>query len=192
MKRKSFIYGFLACIVVFSILLISGYFYLKNQREEMLVEENTKEISSLSYSLVELKKDDLKILNLIDRNNKSISFANDRFIFMNFWATWCMPCVAEFPSIKKLKNETEQLDLPIQFVFVTDDTQEKVEKFESKKKYGFNYAFFNKKNVPKTFLNNIIPTTYIIDTQNELCYKISGATNYNSDVFKKFIKSVVK
>lgn len=178
--------------MLLSILIVSGFFYLKSEREEMLIEENTKQVSSLNYSLVKLEENDLKNLNLIDNNNKTISFDNDRFIFINFWATWCMPCVAELPSIKKLIIESEKGDLPIKFVFATDDTYEKVEKFESKKQYSFNYAFFNKKNVPKTFVNDLIPATYILDKENGLCYKITGATNYDSDVFKRFLKSVVK
>ena len=192
MKTRNFIYGFLACLFLLSIVIVSGYFYLKSEREEMLLEENTKEVSSLSYSLIQLEENDLKNLNLIDNNNKTISFNNDRFVFINFWATWCMPCVAELPSIKKLQSEAEKENLPIQFVLATDDTHEKVEKFENKKQYGFNYSFFNKKNVPKTFVNDLIPATYILDKENGLCYKISGTTNYDSDIFKRFLKSVTK
>lgn len=192
MRTKTFIYGFLTSLLLLTLLVISGFFYLKKEREEMLIEENAKEVSSLSYSLIQLKDDDLKNLNLIDNAKNPILFDNDRFIFMNFWATWCMPCVAEFPSIKKLKMQSESMDLPIRFVFVTDDVFEKVEKFETKKGYGFDYAFYTKKNIPKTFVNDLIPSTYIIDKQNSLCYKITGAANYNSEVFRSFLKSVVR
>ena len=73
------------------------------------------------------------------------------------------------------------------------DTKEiltNMKKFEEKKQFKFNYATFQKAGLPKFINHDLIPTTYLIDTKNLICYKFEGSCNYNSAVFKKFLLSI--
>lgn len=191
MKKKNFIYGFLTCLLVLIISGAIGYKFLKGEREEMLLEENSQEITTIDYSIIKLEKNDLETIGLKDIANAKISFASSDFIFINFWATWCMPCVAELPSIKLLKEGVKDNRKSILFVFATDQKVEEVMKFEEKKGFNFQYGFYEKGKVPSTFKNDMIPATFIIDKKNGICYKISGSINYDSDVFKRFFKSIL-
>ena len=51
------------------------------------------------------KKFDLEFTDIISRKNISFSLNKDKIIIIDFWATWCGPCVAEIPKIKKLYNK---------------------------------------------------------------------------------------
>ena len=100
-----------------------------------------------------------------------------------------MPCVAEMPSIQKLiesKNEFDYVD----FIFVTDQTKDKISSFEAKKKFGFKYSIYSKKTVPSFIDHTIIPTSYVIDQKNLIAYKFEGSINYNSVLFKKFLSTL--
>ncbi len=75
---------------------------------------------------------------LVDSNNMPINLAQFRgkIVFINNWASWCPPCVAEMPSIQKLKNTLKGED--IVFIMVSyDDQPEKAMRFIQKKNFDF-------------------------------------------------------
>ncbi len=57
------------------------------------------------------------------------SFTN-KALFVDFWATWCGPCISEFPYSKKLKEATK--DQPIEFVYLCTSNSSNLEKWKSK------------------------------------------------------------
>ena len=80
---------------------------------------------SVSY----IEKDrEIEKIALKDLNEQAVDLEKykGKTLFLNFWATWCKPCLEEMPSIKKaqeiLKNEN------IVFLFASDETMEQIEK----------------------------------------------------------------
>ena len=74
--------------------------------------------------------------NLKGLNTSNIDF-NDtkgKVIFVNFWATWCPPCVAEMPSLQELYESYNQ---EVEFLFVANDKKEKVTSFMKNNNYTF-------------------------------------------------------
>lgn len=55
---------------------------------------------------------------------------NNKALFVDFWATWCGPCISEFPYSKKLKEATK--DQPIEFVYLCTSNSSNLEKWKSK------------------------------------------------------------
>jgi len=50
-------------------------------------------------------------------------------IFIDIWATWCSPCLKEWPNIKRIYNETK--DLPIEFIYICTDYSTNINCWES-------------------------------------------------------------
>ncbi|TXK75074.1 TlpA disulfide reductase family protein [Mesonia sp. HuA40] len=113
--------------ILFSIILLS---YFNSAHSQSKVEE------FLSLSNLELIKEgqDVFEIKLPDKNGKEYNLNNleGKYILINFWATWCAPCVKNLPFFENLveKHKTDN----IEFVFVSlDKTKEKWIKYISEK-----------------------------------------------------------
>lgn len=128
-------------------------------------------------------------LKLTDRdgNTHSLEEFKGKVIFLNFWATWCPPCVAEMPSIDKLH---EEMGDDVAFVLLSFDNDfEKAKSFDKRKGYDLPiYALAS--NLPTMFQSSALPTTYIIDAKGNLALTHKGMADYSDPEFKKFLNSL--
>ncbi len=128
-------------------------------------------------------------LKVIDKegNITSLEELRGKVIFINFWATWCAPCVAEMPSINKLHTAMGD---DVAFVIVSlDEDFEKAKDFDKRKDYDLPiYAVAS--NVPTMYDSSTIPTTYIIDAKGNLVLTHKGMADYNTSDFKNFLRSL--
>lgn len=189
MKSKYFLFGFTACLFLSIISVIIASKFIERKKERLLILENSKEDKEINYRMVNIDQEEIRNIKLVDEKNTQIVLKKD-IVLINFWATWCMPCIAEMPSLKKIETEFMKNSKSIEFFFATSQEQDKVNVFEKKNKFNFKYVFYNPKKISKLFINNSIPVTYIIDVKNNLCYIIDGSINYDSILFKKFINSI--
>lgn len=112
-----------------------------------------------------------------------------KVVFLNFWATWCPPCLAEMPSINKLY---EQYKNDPQVVFVLVDADGKLDKAQAyldRKKFALPVYNLDTA-VPEVLFSGSLPTTVVLDKQGRISYNESGAANYASKAFVKFIEKL--
>ena len=115
-----------------------------------------------------------------------------KVVFINLWATWCGPCRTEMPSIQGLYDGVDQSK--IQFVMLSldrDDALPKVVQYVGKNKYTFP-VYQPTGSLPKQLQVPSIPTTFIIDKNGNIVSKKVGATNFNTDKFKKYLEDLAK
>lgn len=95
-------------------------------------------------------------------NTESMNFnvAEGKVVLLNYWATWCPPCIAEMPSLQKLYNDYQD---KVVFVFLTEDDDPELNKFMSDKSYNYPIYRSLSKQHPKPFVHKPIPGTYLID-----------------------------
>ena len=125
-------------------------------------------------------------LTLLDENGatKSLAEFKDKVIFMNMWATWCPPCIAEMPNINKLYKEMGD---EVAFVMVSlDEDFETAKAFNKRKGYSLPiYAL--QSNRPVMYQSSTVPTTYVIDANGQLVLTHKGMANYNTSKFREFL-----
>ena len=128
-------------------------------------------------------------LNLMDENGNILSLADfkDKPIFMNMWATWCPPCIAEMPNINKLYKA---MGNEVAFVMVSlDDDFETAKAFNSRK--GFDLPIYTlQSRRPVMYQSSTVPTTYVIDGKGQLVLTHKGMANYNTSKFRRFLERI--
>jgi thiol-disulfide isomerase/thioredoxin len=111
-------------------------------------------------------------------------------VFVNFWASWCPPCVAEMPSIENLYTYSRQHHEEVIFLMINlDQEREKALRFMERKAYSMP-MYFPASSFPEAFDHQSIPTTLLISPQGRVIYKKEGMANYDSDEFKELIGSL--
>lgn len=127
---------------------------------------------------------------LLDKNGKMVSLDEfkGKIIFVNFWATWCPPCIAEMPSMQKLYSDYQD---KIVFLFVTTDSFEKANAFLIKE--NLNLPIYQSiSNPPLEMESSTIPATYLIDQQKNVILSKIGPADWNSDSFRKQLDDLLK
>ena len=153
-----------------------------------------KGLALFSPSIIN-KKDSEKLANynwdLIDESNNrfNLSDAKGKVILINFWATWCPPCIAEMESLQKLYNKFSS-NQKVVFLFVTSDPSEKIKAFKEKENYTFPvYRQISKE--PNVFNVSSIPKTFIIDKESNILVDKTGASNWESNKIVKLIEGLI-
>ncbi len=113
-----------------------------------------------------------------DSEGLTRSFADHQgsVVFLNFWATWCPPCIAEMPEIQEIY---EQYGDRVTFLLLTNQSPSEVEPFM--KRHGYDLPVsYTQGGVPDVFRSRSIPTTYILSKDGRIVRKITGAADWNS------------
>ncbi|MGJ8593887.1 MAG: TlpA family protein disulfide reductase [Aquaticitalea sp.] len=128
--------------------------------------------------------------SLIDENGQAYNFkeAKGKVVLINFWATWCPPCIAEMPSMEKLYQDYKD---DVVFLFVSEENQETISKFKEKRNYNFG-VFSSVTKHPEIFETNSIPKTYILDKKGKIAINKSGAADWNSDAVRHLLDDLLE
>lgn len=109
-----------------------------------------------------------------------------KVLLINFWATWCKPCVQEFPDLLRLYNDYKDRGFEILFISVDvpEDAEPKVVPFLKKQGVDF-VTYYNSFDKPEDLINFIdknwegaIPSTYIYDKDGNMTANILGSRGY--------------
>ena len=124
-------------------------------------------------------------INLEGKNVDLNNYLGKR-VLVNFWATWCTPCLQEMPSLVRaeeiLANENYV------FLFPTTDNLEKIKAFKKMKNYPLQFLHYtstlDKLNI------YALPTTLIYDTKGEMVKRIDGSTEWDSKEIISLLKNI--
>lgn len=175
-----------------SILFVMFIILMITPTTRMPIQVFLQRTISLSPSVI--KKEDRTALidydwklSGLNSNTVNLSESKGKVILINFWATWCPPCVAEIPEFQELfdiyKNK-------IDFYFVTTDQTEKINLFLDKK--GHDLPIFRPLEEPPNVLGyKSLPTTYLISKKGEIIMRKVGAASWNSDKVHQTINDLL-
>ena len=128
-------------------------------------------------------------IQLKDLTGKTINrnMYSGKTIFINFWATWCKPCLEEMPSIERAQEILK--DKNIEFLFASDETTEHIEKFKTDHAYSFNYV-----TVENMGTLNIagLPTTFIFNPTGKLVFSEMGYRRWDSKENIDLLLEIIK
>ena len=164
-------------IIFLSFLIFSNLSYSDNNNQQLLIKDPKK----------------LETFSVKDINDyeKIISSSEKKILLLNFWATWCAPCIKEIPELLELKKKFKN-DVEIYFLSVDSNVKKTVPKFLKKNNLE-NLEVLNdeKLKISGKFGVKVMPTTVIINKEFKEVAHIKGYVDWSSseyaDLIKKFL-----
>lgn len=126
-----------------------------------------------------------------DLNDQPVSFAQfkGKAAFVNVWATWCPPCVAELPSIANLAGNPRLKD--VAFVCLsTDESAGTLRTFLRDKKWPMTMRRVTA--LPQVFLTNGVPATFVIAPDGRIAAMEEGAAQWDDPSAVDFLERLAR
>ncbi len=149
----------------------------------------------LSHTLTAVKTPFMaKDFSLPDVDEEMVKFSayRGKVILINFWATWCPPCVREMPSMERLYRQLKK----DKFVVIAIDQMEdedQVFAFTGQLSIEPTFTLLLDKNskVANSYGVKGLPTTFIIDKKGRVRYRAIGGRELDHAQIKKIIKQLI-
>ncbi|MDA8106701.1 MAG: TlpA disulfide reductase family protein [Nitrospiraceae bacterium] len=121
-------------------------------------------------------------------NTVRLSGLKGKVVLLNFWATWCPPCVAEMPQLNKLYKKLGPRGLHVVAVS-TDNSIGYPREFVSKNGIDFTVLYDENRTVTRSYKVFSMPTTFLIDKNGIIIEKFFGDYEWaDTDMMKKIEK----
>ena len=122
--------------------------------------------------------------------NVSVSNFGGKVLVLNFWATWCAPCIEEIPSLNVLQNRFRDRGLVVLGVSVDKDAAA-YQQFINRFRLSFLTARDPEQKINNEYGTVQFPETYIINAQGKVVNKIIGEANWAEDKMVNYVQSLL-
>ena len=153
--------------------------YLKNELEDFELSKEKKNISNL-------------VFNNYKEEKVSFSEFKGKVLLVNFWATWCAPCIKEMPSLDRLKYKVGD-NFDVIAISVDRDGINKVKDFFDNNNIKNLEKFFDIKNSLAKEMNLFgVPTSFFIDKNGNIIGNYQGDMEWDNETVVKFVNFLIK
>lgn len=160
-NRAIIIIGILAAI------LLAGFFYNK-------------------YRIAPKIKLESLELTYLDGNAVDFNSFKNKKLLINFFATWCGPCIKEIPTLEKAETILEKDDF--QFLFISDESVERLQSF--KEQAGKQLVILHSKRPLREYKIFTLPTTYILNSSEEIVFDKIGIADWADEDMIANLKAI--
>jgi thiol-disulfide isomerase/thioredoxin len=131
--------------------------------------------------------------HMIDREGRPVDAKElaGKVVFLNLWASWCAPCLAEMPNIDALYADYAQDDR-IAFVLlnVERDFSKGLELVEGR---GYAFPVYGRRDaLPASLSSGTLPTTYLIAPSGAVVLTHEGMANYDTEAFRGVLAGLME
>ncbi len=189
LKEKSFIRlkdGLLGLLVIAALTLLVLRFQKPGPGNPALETDLNQSKSEEGYIAPSFSLRNLK------GNLEGLDDHAGKVIIVNFWATWCAPCVKEMPSFESLYRRYRSQGLTLLAVSLDKGDSSKVQEFVDKHKLSFPVLLDTDGVAEKLYPSFTIPFTYVINKQGRVAARVDGAKDWESPETFKAVEYLLK
>jgi cytochrome c biogenesis protein CcmG/thiol:disulfide interchange protein DsbE len=106
-----------------------------------------------------------------------------KWVYLDFWASWCAPCKASFPFMNRLQSKFQAGNFTVLAINVDENTAD-AKGFLSEHQANFPVVFDAQGKLPQAFNVQVMPTSYLINPSGEIVWQHHG-------FLEKDIKTIV-
>ena len=114
-----------------------------------------------------------------------------QWVFINFWATWCGPCVIEMPMMNRLNKILEKEKFKMLAINMEDIAPEKVKNFVKKLKIDFDVLLDRKSEVGRLYGVRLLPMTYMVNPKGEVEAVAEGMRHWDDPKMVQFFRDLI-
>jgi thiol-disulfide isomerase/thioredoxin len=185
LKRELIEWGVLLTVV--GVLLVTGWY----KEVAGFLQRGLLETGLLKPDISETHRTADYNFLLINQDGETINFSEfeNEVVFINVWATWCPPCIAEMPDIHDLFQKVGQ---DVKFVMISlDEEPSTALNFVERKEFSFP-IYFPRNGLPSGFQSSSIPSTYVLSPEGNIVVEEYGLRKYDTKKFRAFLLSLRK
>jgi len=178
-----------AAVVIVIALVCMLVFIQYNKKNE------NPEVASAADMQTKFEKDGVESFTMetLDKQKFELGSMKGKLVILNFWASWCGPCVEEVPSLIKLVKEFKG---EVQLIAVSGDSSEEdinifLKSFPELKNENIKIVWDQDRSIMKKFNVTRLPESMILDKQHKLIKKIVGSIEWYNEDSKTYVKSTL-
>ncbi|MEX0288374.1 MAG: TlpA family protein disulfide reductase [Flavobacteriaceae bacterium] len=163
--------SYLSAIGLVFLMLLSGFAFAK-------VAKMKPRISKVLNGLEALHDKPAPPFNfylLADDSKKNISDYKGKVVLLNYWATWCAPCIKEMPELNKLQSKYEEQGLEV--IALSDEDKERLIKFANKRPFVATAAYSNE--FTWADIQSERPMTFLINREGIIVDYFTGGYDFS-------------
>lgn len=188
MSKKTYVKAILLTFLAAS-LLVFIFAYWKEKTFQNNVNEK--------FNFIErLEKEGLTEFQAETLENKKIDldFIRGKVVIVSFWASWCGPCIEEFPSMIDLVEKTKG---QVQLIAISQDNSENeilefLKAFPGSRNPSIHVVFDKEHRLASQFESERLPESFIFNKQTKLAKKIVGSIQWNTPEAIEYMKKLLE
>jgi len=137
---------------------------------------------------------DFKLADVMNGGKITLSSYKGKWVFLNFWATWCGPCVVEMPMMNNLYHHLKKEGLAMVAVSVDEGegSSPMIKQFVSKLKLDFTILHDPSNSVMREYGIRSIPRTFFVDPEGNIQAAAEGVREWDNPEMLKFFRGIME
>jgi len=129
-------------------------------------------------------------LAALDGKPQRLEDYRGRVVLVNFWATWCAPCLEEMPSLERLRGSLDPQRFMVLAVNVGEGAPA-ASAFAQKMQLGFNFVLDRDMKASKAWGARVLPATFVVDPAGKVRYSYYGALDWSRPDVRAAISKLI-